>query len=57
MIIIDELTKKNEFIIYDKLKIKKSEIINKIHSLILIYLIFGCILESQRKILIFIWPH
>lgn len=36
--------------------IKKSKIINKIHSIIIIYLLFGWIFRSQRVILSFILP-
>lgn len=34
----------------------KSEIVNKIHSLIVMYFLLGWIIESQRKYLVFILP-
>jgi len=33
-----------------------SKIINNIHSLIIIYLIFGCTIQSQRGFLVFFLP-
>jgi len=35
---------------------KKSEIVNKMHSMIIIYLLFGWIFESQRQYLILLLP-
>ena len=35
---------------------KKSEIVNKIHSLLIVYLLFGWMIESQREYLVFILP-
>ena len=35
---------------------KKSEIVNKIHSVIIVYLLCGWIFESQREYLVFILP-
>jgi len=34
----------------------KSEMVNKIHSLIVMYVLLGWIIESQRKYLVFILP-
>ena len=35
---------------------KKSEIVNKIHSVIIVYLLCGWIFESQREYLVFLLP-
>ena len=35
---------------------KKSEIIDKLHSLIIIYLLFGWVIESQRSNLVLLLP-
>ena len=35
---------------------QKVDLINKVHGIFAFYLLFGCLIESQRKVLVFLIP-